>query len=72
MGRVERLVQYVWLDKDTGGDEVFKLFVLGRLIEPTSRLDTIRVLDKMNFDAINYCTTNADCRCMPKPSGVSS
>jgi hypothetical protein len=30
----------------TGGDEVFRQLVLARIIEPTSRLDSLRVLDE--------------------------
>ena len=31
----------------SGDDEVFRALVLARLIEPTSELDTIRVLDEV-------------------------
>jgi len=33
------------------GDEVFKQLVLARIIEPTSKLDTIRVLNELGLDA---------------------
>lgn len=34
-----------------GDDEVFRQLVQARLIEPTSKLDTIRVLDEMGISA---------------------
>jgi hypothetical protein len=33
------------------GDDVFRQLVLARIIEPTSKLDTIRVLSELGFDA---------------------
>ncbi len=46
----------VGLDHATGGDEVFKQLVLGRLIEPTSKLETIRGLEEMGFASVSYAT----------------
>ncbi|MDD2234536.1 MAG: hypothetical protein PHZ11_08070 [Desulfitobacteriaceae bacterium] len=45
------------------GDLVFKQLVLARIIEPTSKLDTIRVLANLNLDApsnsgIHRCLCN--------------
>ena len=34
-------------DTASGGDEVFKQLVLGRLIEPASKLETLRVLEEI-------------------------
>jgi hypothetical protein len=39
-----------------GGDEVFRSLVLARLIEPTSKLDTIRVLTELGIDPPGYRT----------------
>jgi hypothetical protein len=36
---------------DSLGDEVFKQLVLARIIEPTSKLDTIRVRNELGLDA---------------------
>ena len=36
----------------TGGDEVFRQLVLARLVEPTSKLDTIRVLTELGITAL--------------------
>ena len=41
-------------DKACNHDEVFKQLVLGRLIEPTSKIDTIRVLEEMGIPACLY------------------
>jgi len=37
----------VGLDRSAGGDEVFKQLVLARIVEPTSKLEAIRVLDEI-------------------------
>lgn len=37
------------LDAATGGDEVFRALVLARLVEPTSKLDAIRVLTDLGL-----------------------
>ena len=51
---------YRWLGFDTAGehDTVFKALVLARLIEPTSKLDTIRVLEEIGIPAPSYPTIN--------------
>lgn len=41
---------YSALGFDALGDQVFKQLVLARIIEPTSKLDTIRVLDELGLD----------------------
>jgi hypothetical protein len=40
----------------TGRDEVFKALVLARIIEPTSKLDSLRVLTEAGMDAPSYRT----------------
>lgn len=40
----------------TEGDTVFRDLVLARIIEPTSKLDTIRVLDEVGVAAASYAT----------------
>ncbi|HSK27386.1 MAG TPA: IS1634 family transposase [Jiangellales bacterium] len=39
-----------------GGDEVFRDLVLARIIEPTSKLDSLRVLAEVGIDAVSYRT----------------
>jgi hypothetical protein len=40
----------------TGGDEVFRQLVLARIIEPTSKLDSLRVLDEAGLSPPSYAT----------------
>ncbi|NIK62304.1 hypothetical protein BJY22_008021 [Kribbella shirazensis] len=40
----------------TGGDEVFRQLVLARIIEPTSKLDSLRVLTETGIAAASYAT----------------
>jgi len=39
-----------------GGDEVFRQLVLARIIEPTSKQDSLRVLAEAGVDAVSYAT----------------
>ncbi len=43
-------------DAATDGDEVFRALVLARIIEPTSKLDALRVLDEAGIDSPSYPT----------------
>jgi hypothetical protein len=40
----------------TDGDEVFKALVIARIIEPTSKLDSLRVLDEAGVATLSYRT----------------
>jgi hypothetical protein len=40
----------------TGGDEVFQTLVLARIIEPTSKLDSLRVIDEAGIAPPSYAT----------------
>jgi hypothetical protein len=44
------------LDTASGGDEVFAALVLARIIEPTSKLDSLRVLEEAGIAAPSYRT----------------
>jgi len=48
--------QVLGLDRACGGDEVFTLLTLARVIEPTSKLDSIRVLTEVGIAAPSYPT----------------
>ena len=48
--------QVLGLEAATGGDEVFRDLVLARIIEPTSKLDSLRVIDEAGADAPSYAT----------------
>src|SRR5690606_18025491 len=39
-----------------GGDEVFRHLVLARLIEPTSKLDSLRVIEETGLAPVSYAT----------------
>jgi Transposase DDE domain len=41
-----------------GADEVFRQLVLARIIEPTSKADSLRVLAEVGVDAVSYPTLN--------------
>jgi hypothetical protein len=43
-------------DKAADGDEVFRALTLARIIEPTSKLDSLRVLDEAGVAAPSYAT----------------
>ncbi len=43
-------------DQAAGGDEVFRQLVLARIIEPTSKQDSLRVLAEAGIDTVSYAT----------------
>jgi len=43
-------------DEAAEGDEVFRQLVLARIIEPTSKQDSLRVLAETGVDAVSYAT----------------
>jgi hypothetical protein len=43
-------------DDAAGGDEVFRQLVLARIIEPTSKLDSVRVLEETGIAPVSYRT----------------
>src|SRR3954451_7045418 len=45
-------------ERAAGGDEVFRDLVLARIIEPTSKMDTPRVLNEVGVPAASYPTIN--------------
>jgi hypothetical protein len=45
-----------------GGDEVFRQLVLARIIEPTSKADSLRVLAEVGVEAVSYPTLNRHLR----------
>jgi len=53
---LERAYRTLGLDRACVNDDVFKALVLARLIEPTSKLDTIRVLDEVGIPTPSYRT----------------
>jgi hypothetical protein len=55
---VERAYRVLGLDGAAGGDEVFRQLVLARIIEPTSKQDSLRVLDEAGVSPVSYPTLN--------------
>ncbi len=55
-GSLERAYRVLGLEAAAGGDEVFRQLVLARIIEPTSKLDSLRVLDEAGVAPPSYRT----------------
>jgi hypothetical protein len=55
LGRAYDLLGFA---RAAGGDEVFQQLVLARIIEPTSKADSLRVLAEVGVDAVSYPTLN--------------
>ncbi len=53
---VRHAYRVLGLDRATGGDEVFAGLVLARIIEPSSKLDSARVLAEAGLAAPSYAT----------------
>ena len=53
---LENAWQALGLDRAAGGDEVFRDLVLARIIEPVSKLDSLRVLEEAGVAAASYRT----------------
>jgi hypothetical protein len=51
-----RAFERVLFDEATGDDEVFRQLVFARIIEPTSKLDSIRVLEESGLASSSYVT----------------
>jgi Transposase DDE domain len=52
----------------TGGDEVFRQLVLARIIEPASKLDSLRVLEEAGVAPASYATFKRRLPAYAKPS----
>jgi hypothetical protein len=53
-----RAYRVLGLERAAAGDEVFRQLVLARIIEPTSKLDTVRVLEEVGIVSASYPTIN--------------
>jgi hypothetical protein len=53
---LRRAYQVLGFDTATGGDEVFRDLVLARIIEPTSKQDSLRVLVETGLEPVDYRT----------------
>ena len=55
---LSRAYDVLGLGRAAGGDEVFRLLTLARIIEPTSKLDAARVLEEAGVAPPSYATLN--------------
>jgi Transposase DDE domain len=55
-------------DTATGGDEVFRDLVLARIIEPTSKADSLRVLAETGIEPVDYRTVTRRLPMFAKPA----
>ena len=53
---LERGYRVLGLEEAAGGDEVFRHLVLARIIEPVSKLDSLRVLEEAGLAPASYAT----------------
>jgi hypothetical protein len=53
---LDRGYRVLGLEAAAGGDEVFRLLVAARVIEPVSKLDSLRVLEEAGVAAPSYAT----------------
>jgi hypothetical protein len=56
LGALEHAYRTLGFDRAAGGDEVFRDLVLARIIEPVSKLDSLRVLEEAGVAAASYRT----------------
>ncbi len=63
-----RAYQVLGFDTATGGDEVFRDLVLARIIEPTSKADSLRVLAETGVEPVDYRTVTRRLPVIAKPS----
>jgi hypothetical protein len=54
-----------------GGDDVFQALVLARIVEPTSKLDSLRVLTEAGIAPVSYRTLKRACPRTPPMRGES-
>src|SRR6185437_6344534 len=53
---LEHAYRVLGLDDAAGGDEMFRQLVLARIIEPSSNLDALRVLEEAGAAGVSYRT----------------
>jgi hypothetical protein len=54
-------------DEAADGDEVFRQLVLARIIEPTNKADSLRVIEEAGITAVSYPTLNRRLPVFAKP-----
>ena len=59
------------LNRAAGKDEVFRDLVLARIIEPTTKVDSLRVLAETGVESVCYRRSSAACPATPRPAGAT-
>ena len=65
---LSRGYEVLGFDRAAGGDEVFRDLVLARIIEPTSKADSLRVLEETGVGGPSYPTLNRRLPVYAKPA----
>jgi len=65
---LDRAWRVLGLDDATGGDQVFRQLVMARIIEPVSKLDSLRVLEEAGVAPAPYRTVTRRLRVFAKDS----
>jgi len=68
LGALEHAYQMIGLGKAAGGDIVFFQLTAARIIEPVSKLDSLRVLEEAGAPAVSYRTVERRLRVYAKDS----
>ena len=63
-----RVYDVLGFDQAAGADDVFRQLVLARIIEPTSKADSLRVLDETGVAGLSYPTLNRRLPFFAKPA----
>ena len=67
MGCIVPAYDVLGFDAVAGGDEVFRQLVLARIIEPTSKADSLRVIEETGVTPVSYPTLNRRLPVFAKP-----
>ena len=51
---MSRAYRVLGFETATGGDEMLRALVLARIIEPTRKLDSLRVIEEARVDPVSY------------------
>ena len=63
---LEHAYRVLGFEDAAGGDEVFRQLVVARIIEPVSKLDSLRVLEEAGAAAVSYRTVTRRLRVYAK------
>jgi hypothetical protein len=63
-----RAYEILGFDEAAGGDEAFRQLVLARIIEPTSKIDSLRVIEEAGMVPVSYPTLNRRLPVFAKPA----